>query len=517
MSNYITTSSAWTFEDIERANAEIGRIAREKYGLETFPNQIEIITAEQMIDNYSSIGLPVHYYHWSLGKEAVITGDAYRHGNTNLAYELVINSNPCIAYLMEENTSAMQFLVIAHACYGHNSFFKGNYLFRQWTSPDAIVDYMLFAKRYIAECEEKYGQEDVEYFLDSCHALKNYGVDRYKHPEPLSLEKEKVRQEMRAEYLQSQVNELWDKTIPGQRKTRDTKKEPLRFPPEPQENLLYFIEKSAPFLEPWQRELVRIVRKIAQYFHPQRQTKVMNEGWASFWHYTLMYDLYDEGFITDGFMIEWLASHTGVIFQPAYNETRMIGGKETNIYSGINPYALGFSMFRDIRRICESPTKEDISWFPDIAGSDWVKTLKFAMANFKDESFILQYLSPQVMRDMKLWCVLYDPNADKANYTVEAIHDGNGYREVRQSLSKQYDVGAAEPDIQVWHVDIRHDRMLTLRHTEYDGKPLHKESATEVLKHFYQLWQCPVRIEAVKADGKIEFITECPPKPSGKK
>ena len=143
-----------------------------------------------------------------------------------------------------------------------------------------------------------------------------------------------------------------------------------RYPSEPQENILYFIEKNAPLLEPWQREVIRIVRKIAQYFYPQRQTQVMNEGWATFWHYTLLNDLYDEGLVNDGFMMEFLQYHTSVVYQPSF---------DSPYYSGINPYALGFAMYRDIRRICEDPTDEDRRWFPDIAGSDWLATLKFAM------------------------------------------------------------------------------------------------------------------------------------------
>ena len=110
-----------------------------------------------------------------------------------LAYEIVINSNPCIAYLMEENTMMMQALVIAHACFGHNSFFKGNYLFRTWTDAEAIIDYMVFAKRYISDCEERYGIEEVENLLDSCHALQNHGVDRYKRPNPVSMREEQER------------------------------------------------------------------------------------------------------------------------------------------------------------------------------------------------------------------------------------------------------------------------------------------------------------------------------------
>ena len=130
-----------------------------------------------------------------------------------LAYEIVINSNPCIAYLMEENTMMMQALVIAHASYGHNSFFKGNYLFRTWTDAGSIIDYLLFARNYIDHCEQKYGLQVVEQTLDACHALMNYGVDRYKRPYPISASEEVERQKERETYLQQQVNDLW-RTIP---------------------------------------------------------------------------------------------------------------------------------------------------------------------------------------------------------------------------------------------------------------------------------------------------------------
>lgn len=180
----------WSFELLEQYHAEIKRVA-EHYRLNTYPNQIEIITAEQMMDAYASIGMPIGYSHWSFGKKFLQTLQGYKRGQMGLAYEIVINSDPCIAYLMEENTITMQALVIAHACYGHNSFFKNNYLFKTWTDASSIIDYLVFAKNYVAECEEKYGIEDVEAILDSCHALMNYGVDRYKRPQKLSLRQEK--------------------------------------------------------------------------------------------------------------------------------------------------------------------------------------------------------------------------------------------------------------------------------------------------------------------------------------
>ena len=483
----LSEGSEWTFELLDRYDREIARVAVH-YGLDTYPNQIEVITSEQMIDAYSSVGMPVGYHHWSYGKQFLSTQKSYKRGQMGLAYEIVINSSPCIAYLMEENTMTMQALVIAHAAYGHNSFFKGNYLFRTWTDAEGILDYLVFARNFIAECEQRHGEVAVEELLDSCHALMNLGVDRYKRPAKLSMAKEQVRQAEREAYLQSQVNDLW-RTLPT-RQSAGQEKQATRFPSEPQENLLYFIEKNAPRLAPWQREIVRIVRKIAQYFYPQRQTQVMNEGWATFWHYTLLNHLYEEGKLTDGFMMEFLQSHTNVVYQPPFN---------SRYYSGINPYALGFAMFTDLRRICEHPTEEDRRWFPELAGSDWVKSLDFAMRNFKDESFVAQYLSPKLIRDLKLFAMVDDDREDKLE--VAAIHDDAGYRTVRQLLAEHYNLGNREPNIQVYEVDVFGDRSLTLRHFMHDRRPL-GESTPEMLRHVARLWGYTVRIESVDQDGE---------------
>ncbi len=481
--------SDWSFELIEQYHAVIRETA-ERFGLDTYPNQLEIITAEQMMDAYASVGMPVNYRHWSYGKEFIATEKNYRRGHMGLAYEIVINSNPCISYLMEENTMAMQALVIAHAAYGHNSFFKGNYLFRMWTDASSIIDYLVYAKNYVAACEERHGVDAVEELLDSCHALMNHGVDRYRRPSKLSLAQEQARQKDREAYAQQQINDLW-RTLPRKAEKAAGEKEARRFPEEPQENLLYFIEKNAPLLEPWQREIVRIVRKVAQYFYPQRQTQVMNEGWATFWHHKLLNTMYDDGHMTDGMMIEWLKSHTNVVYQPP------VGHKH---YSGINPYALGFAMYTDIKRICEQPTDEDRAWFPAIAGSDWLETLDHAMRNFKDESFIGQYLSPKLMRDFRLFAIVDDERDSELE--VSAIHDESGYRAVREALSHQYDLGSREPNIQVWSVNLRGDRSLTLRHTQHNDRPLH-DTAQEVLKHVARLWGFGVHLDSVNSQGTV--------------
>ncbi|RDE19951.1 SpoVR family protein [Motiliproteus coralliicola] len=496
----ISTGSEWTFELLERYDSEIAKSAQ-KFGLDTYPNQIEVISSEQMMDAYSSVGMPLNYHHWSFGKQFVSTQQNYQRGHMGLAYEIVINSSPCIAYLMEENTMTMQALVIAHACYGHNSFFKGNYLFQTWTNASAIIDYLLFAKHYIAKCEERHGIEEVEKLLDSCHALMNYGVNRYKRPSPISAEEEKKRQETRTEILQQQVNELWD-TIPKSADADDTVERQKRFPAEPEENLLYFLEKNAPLLEPWQREVIRIVRKVAQYFYPQKQTQVMNEGWACFWHYTLLHDLYDQGLVTDGFMMEFLHSHSSVVYQPPF---------DSPYFSGINPYTLGYHMMQDLRRICEKPSDEDREWFPEIAGSDWQETLQDAMNNYKDESFIQQFLSPNMMRELHLFSIVDDER--EKNLLVSAIHNESGFIEIRRSLAEQYNLGSREPNIQVWDVNVRGDRALTLRHFQHNNKPL-GDSTDEMLKHVHRLWGFDVHLESLRGDEVMKTYHCPPPAPS---
>ncbi|MAZ44871.1 MAG: SpoVR family protein [Legionellales bacterium] len=497
-SKLITDNSEWSFDLLERFQTEIARIA-EKFKLDTYPNQIEVISSEQMMDAYSSVGMPVGYNHWSFGKQFLSVEKNYKRGAMGLAYELVINSNPCISYLMEENTLPMQVLVIAHACYGHNSFFKSNYLFKTWTNADSIIDYLVFAKKYVSDCEEAHGIEAVEAVIDACHSIMNHGVDRYRRPKNLSLSSEEASQTERAEYIQHMVQDLW-RTLP-RKDSHEKGDHTERFPKDPQENILYFIEKNAPLLETWQRELVRIVRKMAQYFYPQRQTKVMNEGWATFWHYTIMHELYDEGLISEKFMMEFLHNHTNVVFQPGY---------DSQYYSGINPYTLGFAIFSDLRRICENPTDEDKQWFPDIAGTDWLTTLHFAMENFKDESFVAQFLSPKVIRDLKLFCIMDEEERD--TLMVDAIHNEDGYRAVRQALSEQYNIGNIDPDIQVYNVDLRGDRSLTLRYQQNAKRPL-SDDAEEVIKHIYSLWGFPVKLEIKKADGSVEAGPCCPPKP----
>src|SRR4051794_27518228 len=183
----------WDFATIQRINDAVEEIALKELGLNVYPNQIEVISTEQMLDAYSSIGMPLFYKHWSFGKHFARNEALYRAGMQGLAYEIVINSNPCISYIMEENTAVMQTLVIAHAAFGHNHFFKNNYLFKQWTDADGILDCLEFPRDYVMQCEERYGEAAVERLLDAAHALMTQGVHRYPRRRATDLRMEEKR------------------------------------------------------------------------------------------------------------------------------------------------------------------------------------------------------------------------------------------------------------------------------------------------------------------------------------
>jgi spore cortex formation protein SpoVR/YcgB (stage V sporulation) len=482
----------WDFATLDKVYKAIEDIALNDLKLDVYPNQVEIISSEQMLDAYSSLAMPLMYNHWSFGKLFAREEAMYRLGYSALAYEIVINSSPCISYLLEENTMTMQALVMAHAAFGHNHFFKNNYLFRQWTNAEGILDYLAFAKKYVAACEEKYGRDDVEAVLDAAHALMDQGVFRYRRPPKPSKERVLEKRRRRMQYEEEAYNELW-RTLPAG--IEPPTAPPIANPDEdfdgdmklPEENILYFLEKHSPTLKAWQRETLRIVRNLAQYFYPQKQLKVMNEGCATFVHYTIMNTMYDRGLITEGSWLEFMHSHTGVVFQPEFNDKR---------YYGFNPYALGYGMMADIRRICEQPTDEDRDWFPELAGSgDYMSALKDAWANYRDESFIEQFLSPKLMRDFRLFS-LFD-KADDATYKVSAIHNESGYRAVRAALAKQYDIGIAEPNLQVTGADLKGNRTLFLQHRMHRGVPLHHATKELVLAHIERLWGHDVVLEEV--------------------
>jgi spore cortex formation protein SpoVR/YcgB (stage V sporulation) len=220
----------------------------------------------------------------------------------------------------------------------------------------------------------------------------------------------------------------------------------------------------------------------------------MNEGTATYVHYRIMNRLHEQGRISDGNFLEFLQSHTNVVFQPDFDDPR---------FSGFNPYALGFTMMQDIERIVTTPEDEDREWFPDIAGTgDVMGVLRNTWANYRDESFISQFLSPRLIRKLRMFHLHDDPE-ESAGIKVDAIHDERGYRRVRRELAKQYDVGYIDPNIEVVDVDLAGDRRLMLRHAVVKGAQLNEVDAKRVLQHLADLWSYDVSLVEVDATDTV--------------
>lgn len=487
MTKPLYTGSEWDLPLIDKLWRTIEKMAR-KMGFDPYEPQVEIITSEQMLDCYSSVAMPVMYNHWSFGKTFIQNERQYNKGMQGLAYEVVINTNPCIAYLMENNTATMQALVLAHASVGHSHFFKNNYLFKKWTDADTIVDYLKFARNFIKKCEEKYGEKRVEQLLDACHALQNHSIDKYKKAPSLKAEMKQKRSKEWEQYFESTFNDLW-RTVPVSKNTEQRSEGTEGFP---EENILYFLEKHSPILEGWEREILRIVRKVSQYFYPQRQTQLLNEGFATFTHHLLMTEMHDQGLIDSGSYIEFLQSHTGVVAQL---------GWESKHYSGINVYALGFAMLMDVKRICQSPDDEDKRWFPELCGKPWLETILGIVENYRDESFVLQFLSPKVARQFKLFSLKIEQGKDYLQ--VAATHDDESFLDIRKALAEQYDLSRQIPQIEIVGVDWKSDRWLHLEHRTKNNQLLSYADMRKTVGYIHKLWGFTVKMEYKDLEGNL--------------
>lgn len=485
----ITSHTDWTPELLQEIWTHIEDIAINDLGLDYYQPQIEMVSAEQMLDAYSSIGMPVNYNHWSFGRDFLKNKSKYDSGRMNLAYEMVIGTAPLtIAYLMEENDAITQALVLAHASCGHSFVFKNNYLFKEWSPAESIVDIMIYARDYIKRCEEKYGELEVEALLDAAHSLLRNSVDKQKRRYKKNLnEQEKL---IKAAQEEQEQHDNLDIIIQTTSIKQPIKQESSLIGDE--ENLLYFIMKNSPILKDWQREIINILLRINQAMYPSMQTQVVHEGFATFTHFYIMTELEKRGLISPDAQIAWLHLHSNVIFQPDH-KSKYYDGK-------FNPYALGLDMFNDIRRICENPTAEDREWFPNMAGGDWRTEIKNAASEFNDESFIAQYLSPTLMRKYKLMIVDLSLNSNTA--IVKEICDDLGYKSIRRTISDTYNLISKIPNIIVKGAKMDGERTLELEYQPYKDRSLNKDYAMKTLSYAKQLWGYTVNL---KLDPIIDY------------
>jgi len=438
----------YSIRELEQWNKRIEEIAREE-GLDSYEQEFEICDYEDMIGYETYVGMPSHYPHWSFGKSYEKIRTLHKYNLSGLPYEMVINSNPCIAYLMKDNTLLLQILTMAHV-YGHNDFFKNNRLFKQGTRAEYTVEmFKSHANRirqYISDPGIGYAR--VEKILNAAHALK-FNISRVPGEKRVSDEEKRRAviqklQPKRSEYP------LLEPAITREETNIDIRKIPL----EPDDDLLFFLSAYGRLGE-WERDIINIVREETLYFIPQIETKIMNEGWASFWHYTILNKLG----LSQGMHLEFIKRHNQVIRPHT---------------GAINPYYIGFKIFEDLKkRYSDNPCK--IFEVREIE---------------RDESFIRRYLTYELCHDMNLF--EYVKIGDE--YVVSELSDEEGWRKVRDSLAASAGMGGI-PSVRVieW---VRKDNTLILEHL-YDGRELELGHAYETLKHIVDLWDGKVILDTI--------------------
>lgn len=446
----------YNLKDLQEWNLKIEEKVN-SFGLNYYPQEFEIIGYNEMIGYEAYVGMPSKYPHWSYGKAYEKNKTLYSLNLTGLPYEMVINSDPCLAYLMRENSLLLQILTMAHV-YGHNDFFKNNRLFKEGTK----AYYTLEMFKLDAEIIRGYvndpniGYAKVEKILDAAHALK------FQIPRVVGIK------ELSQEEIKANLMDEYNRKIEG-RYILD-KDEEIEFPDlskiplEPCDDVIGFIMKYGA-LEEWEKTILKIVKRETEYFMPQIETKIMNEGWASYWHYTILNSLK----LPEGLHFEFLKRHNDVI---------------APIVGGLNPYYMGFKIFQDIeKRYGREKLFE-------------VRSLE------RDNSFLRKYLTQDLCNELNLF-----QYAKKSfDFVIEEVADEQGWKIIRDTLSSTCGVGGI-PYIRIIDFD-RKDGTLTLEHV-FDGRELELLYAKETLKYLFDLWGKKVVLKTKTREGKnIEILCD---------
>ena len=434
----------WTFNELEKWDKKICKIAK-SYGLDWHPIDYEMCDYYDMIGNISYVGLPTHYHHWSFGKSFEQTHFRYNAGMEGLPYEMIINSNPSLSYLMRENDMAMHVLTMAH-CTGHSDFFKNNVNFSHTNPENVISKFRNAALRIKSYVEDPgIGVLGVERILDAAHSIK-YQCRRFPHTSKYSAH------ELRIKYIK-----LMNEDDSGKYAHFNINK----FPLEPDYDILLFIKENSRHLTEWEKDIIQIVVDEVNYFIPQARTKIMNEGWASFWHYKILNELD----LPQDYHFSFLKSHNQVI-RPHIGR--------------INPYYLGFNIFKKI------------------AEDKGLEACFFAREVHHDESFIREHLGEDLCREMNL----FSYSLKRESYTIDEVADHDGWKLIRDDLIKNVGLNSV-PHVYVEEV-IRNDNLLIIKH-EFDGRELDLEYAEEVCKNITDLWGDSVKFFTVIEDDPWEI------------
>ena len=432
-------SSDWGVKDLKEWDDKICKIAK-SYGLDWHEITYEICDYYEMIGHMSYHGMPSHYNHWSFGKSFEQTHFNYNLGQTGLPYEMIINSNPSIAYLMMQNPLYLQILIMAH-CVGHSDFFKNNRCFKN-TDPDHVVSRMRNAKKRIQGYVEDplVGQDKVEKFLDNLHAIK-YQTNRYNSPR-------KSKQEIKLSEIKK-YNKYKEKGIVL---NADVLHKQRLLQPD-HDMLAFFSEYYPDYFEDWQLDLIDIVREDSLYFMPQIQTKILNEGWASFWHYKIMHDLN----LPDEMHLPFLKMHNAVV-RPHLGR--------------VNPYHVGFYIFQKLEK-------------------EYGLERCFEVRETSDDvSALRMLLDEEDFRELNFFA--YENKKDGSAVVSEVV-DHDDWKVVRNELIKNTGINMI-PHVYVDSID--KENTLILKH-EHDGRDLDLDYADKVMDHVRNLWPYDAKLYTI--------------------
>ncbi|MGE0886810.1 MAG: SpoVR family protein [Blastocatellales bacterium] len=446
--------------ELEKALEQIWDIATNKFGLDPFPTRFEIVPATVMYE-VGSYALPGRYSHWTFGKAYHKMKTMYDFGLSKI-YEVVINSNPSYAFLLENNSLLQNKLVIAHVL-GHVDFFKHNAYFSQ-TNRRMVDDAATHARR-INDYEFKYGRKVVEDFLDAVLSIEEHIDPNFfikKHREVRHSEEKAIRRSPSDPYEDLASAEEREATAKAEAAKAQSQQA------EPEKDLVWFIMQNSPNLQPWQRDVMSMIHDEMLYFVPQMQTKIMNEGWASFWHSRIMRELD----LPDHEHMEFAELHSGVV-SPHRNQ--------------LNPYYLGYKIFEDIERRWNEPTPEEQEQFGRKPGEGRAKIFEVRELD-NDVSFLRNYLTEELCEELDLF--VYEL-VEEEEWTITEKR----WQKVRDQLvSNMTNFGF--PYIEVVDGDYRGNRELLLRH-RYEGAELDVRYARKVLEYVFKLWGRQVHIETV--------------------
>lgn len=465
------------------------------YGLDFFDVIFEVVDFEEMNMLASYGGFPVRYPHWRFGMEYEKISKSYSYGLHRI-YEMVINNDPSYAYLLKGNTDIDQKLVIAHV-YGHSDFFKNNFWFSGTNRKmlDEMANHAVKIRRYI----DKYGHMEVESFIDTCLSIEDL-IDIHspfinRRSEKRGLLEENGEEEERKpqsklrspnEYLEDYINP--QDFIEWQRKkAEDERAKKKSFPASPERDILLFLLENAP-LRDWQRDVLSMIREESYYYAPQIQTKIMNEGWAAYWHSKIL----TERVVTDKEIIDYADHHSGTL---------------ATTPGVLNPYKLGVELFRDIEdRWNKGKFGKDYEECDDIEEKrNWDRKLGLGREKifevrrlYNDVTFIDEFLTEDFCREQGLFTYAY--NRSTGMYEIES----RDFKKVKEKLLFLL-TNCGRPIIEIVDGNYMNRGEIYLIH-RHEGVDLKLDWAKDVLNHLSRIWTRPVHLETV-LQGKVRVFT----------